>query len=192
MYLGRCFLGTDEAASQLCNELKGHPRVISRSTRRRSRRCSRRRLDGPTREPWSQRCVRRVRWWSLWSLELRLTTGIASHGPSLAIYRTTIPVSGSCLRRVSDYRIRSPSTRRSSWRSSWSLARSRMWLASCDITQSSPDIASMAMKGFRHRRRSTCRPARSEPRFCRSRGGGGESDALLEVARRVQGHELEA
>jgi putative acetyltransferase len=28
MYLGRCFLATDEAASQLCNELKGHPRLL--------------------------------------------------------------------------------------------------------------------------------------------------------------------
>jgi putative acetyltransferase len=28
MYLGRCFLATDEAASELCNELKGHPRLL--------------------------------------------------------------------------------------------------------------------------------------------------------------------
>jgi putative acetyltransferase len=28
MYLGRCFLATDDAASQLCNELKGHPRLL--------------------------------------------------------------------------------------------------------------------------------------------------------------------
>lgn len=28
MYLGRCLLATDEAASQLCNELKGHPRLL--------------------------------------------------------------------------------------------------------------------------------------------------------------------
>jgi putative acetyltransferase len=28
MYLGRCFLATDEAASELCQELKGHPRLM--------------------------------------------------------------------------------------------------------------------------------------------------------------------
>lgn len=28
MYLGRCFLATDEAASVLCQELKGHPRLM--------------------------------------------------------------------------------------------------------------------------------------------------------------------
>jgi putative acetyltransferase len=28
MYLGRCFLASDEAASQLCNELKGHPKLL--------------------------------------------------------------------------------------------------------------------------------------------------------------------
>ena len=28
MYLGRCFLATDEAASLLCQELKGHPRLM--------------------------------------------------------------------------------------------------------------------------------------------------------------------
>jgi predicted N-acetyltransferase YhbS len=28
MYLGRCFLATDEAAGKLCQELKGHPRVM--------------------------------------------------------------------------------------------------------------------------------------------------------------------
>jgi len=28
MYLGRCFLATDEAASELCQELKGHPRLL--------------------------------------------------------------------------------------------------------------------------------------------------------------------
>ncbi len=29
MYLGRCFLATDEAVSLLCQELKGHPRVMA-------------------------------------------------------------------------------------------------------------------------------------------------------------------
>jgi putative acetyltransferase len=29
MYLGRCFLATDEAASLLCQELKGHPRLMA-------------------------------------------------------------------------------------------------------------------------------------------------------------------
>lgn len=29
MYLGRCFLATDEAAAQLCQELKAHPKLFA-------------------------------------------------------------------------------------------------------------------------------------------------------------------